>query len=257
MFKKFCLAFIFITTFLLIYIIVKPTFVLEEDTFNVGEEVNLNVKAYNLLFDFSDKLISTGTVDNTKLGDYNIEYKFKFLFLNIKKNFKIHVIDKVSPNIILKGNNPSYVCPGNKYIEEGYEITDNYDTNINDNINIQYLENEVIYKIWDNSNNISTIKRNIIYEDKDNPVISLKGNSSISIYVGKKFYDPGYTASDNCDGDITDKVVIEGTVNNSKTGTYTIKYSVTDSSGNSSSVERIVKVIKNPYTYGDGVIYLI
>ena len=43
------------------------------------------------------------------------------------------------------------------------------------------------------------------------------------IIVGSKYTDLGAKASDVCDGDITDKIVVTGGVDSNKAGTYTIK----------------------------------
>lgn len=57
-------------------------------------------------------------------------------------------------------------------------------------------------------------------------------------------FDPkaGVTASDEGDGDLTDKILVEGSVNTEKAGEYTLTYSVTDSEGASYTVKRVVTV---------------
>ena len=80
--------------------------------------------------------------------------------------------------------------------------------------------------------------------DKTKPVIKLKGSSTITINVGDKFEDPGATAMDDKDGDLTDKIKVSGTVNTNRVGTYTITYTVKDKAGNEASVKREVKVVK-------------
>ena len=87
--------------------------------------------------------------------------------------------------------------------------------------------------------------------DKVKPVIRLNGSSSITIDLGDNFDDPGATATDNKDGDLTDKIKTSGTVNVNRAGTYRITYTVEDSSGNSASVTRTVIVIDNSEP-GDG-----
>jgi len=59
------------------------------------------------------------------------------------------------------------------------------------------------------------------------PVISLQGPSSISLYQGDVFVDPGATASDDNDGAVT--VSVSGSVNTSAVGTYTLSYNAVDS----------------------------
>ena len=82
-------------------------------------------------------------------------------------------------------------------------------------------------------------------EDTDTslpPVISLVGESIINIELGSTFTDPGATASDNVDGDLTSSITSSGTVNTATEGTYTIVYSVSDADGNIASVSRTVIV---------------
>lgn len=64
----------------------------------------------------------------------------------------------------------------------------------------------------------------------------------MTVEAGSKFSDPGYTATDNYDGDLTGKVSVTGAVDTSKPGDYEIKYSVADSSKNESEVKRTVHV---------------
>lgn len=52
----------------------------------------------------------------------------------------------------------------------------------------------------------------------------------------------GAAASDEEDGDLTDKILVEGSVDTEKAGEYTLTYSVTDSEGASYTVKRVVTV---------------
>ena len=79
-------------------------------------------------------------------------------------------------------------------------------------------------------------------QDSKAPVITLNGNASMTIEVGDPFTDPGATAKDDKDGDLTGKITTEGKVDTSKAGKYTITYKVTDSSGNKASKTRTVTV---------------
>ena len=81
-------------------------------------------------------------------------------------------------------------------------------------------------------------------DDTTAPVIKLIGSSvdvvpykSVSAYV-----DPGVTATDETDGDITTNVVDSGSVDVNTIGTYYLKYSITDKAGNTSSIKRVVIV---------------
>jgi len=81
------------------------------------------------------------------------------------------------------------------------------------------------------------------------PVISLVGANPAQVTVGDSFIDPGATATDREDGNITNKIVVTGTVNTSVAGTYTRTYTVTDLGGLTASTTRQV-VVSNPNNGG-------
>ena len=80
--------------------------------------------------------------------------------------------------------------------------------------------------------------------DTTAPVIALNGQSSITLSFGGTYTEAGATANDNVDGNITNNIVITGSVNTSSSGTYTITYTVTDSSNNTASIERVISVVQ-------------
>ncbi len=73
------------------------------------------------------------------------------------------------------------------------------------------------------------------------PVITLTGGAALSIAQGRDFDDPGATAKDDRDGNITNKIAVSGKVNTATAGTYTLSYNVSDAAGNSATtVKRTV-----------------
>ncbi|MGP4041087.1 DUF4185 domain-containing protein [Gracilibacillus sp. D59] len=89
----------------------------------------------------------------------------------------------------------------------------------------------------------------LVEVDTTPPEITVNGGSTLEVPLGEDFTDPGATAVDNLDGDITEKIEVSGEVNTEITGTYTLTYNVTDSDGNKAeTVERIVKVTGEDYT---------
>lgn len=128
------------------------------------------------------------------------------------------------------------------------EITNNID-------NTKIGTYEVVYKI-NYKDKQKEIKRNITVVDSEIPKLTLKGKSEISIYLGTKYNDPGISAIDNYDGDITDKIQVDNKVNTNELGDYVVNYKVSDSSGNEASTQRSVKVIKRPIIHRDGVAVL-
>ena len=88
-----------------------------------------------------------------------------------------------------------------------------------------------------------TKKKTTSQKDTEKPVITLKGNSEITLNQGDKYNDEGARATDNIDGDITSKIKVSGKVDITKSGTYTITYTVTDKAGNRTEVTRKVTVV--------------
>ena len=88
--------------------------------------------------------------------------------------------------------------------------------------------------------------------DRINPDIELVGEASVTIPAGQEFVDPGATAVDDIDGDISDKIEVSGTVNSTVVGAQTIIYSVADRAGNLATATRTVVVGVNEGTGGGG-----
>lgn len=214
--------------------------------------------------DYTKKVKVKNKINKNKLGTYDIIYEVKINGITYKKTRKVKLVDKEKPVITLTGNENVTVCPNAEYQEEGYKAIDNYDGDITDKVKITKEENQITYSVKDTSGNITKITRTITKEDKTLPEITLKGNSTETIYLGNTWKEPGYTASDNCDNDITNSVVTSGTVNSNKLGTYKITYTVKDLSGNQTIATRTVKVISKPSNQGSqitpsnqkGIIYL-
>lgn len=94
----------------------------------------------------------------------------------------------------------------------------------------------------DNASNISTVAENTVQIDRTAPELTLLGDSTINILHGQAYVEPGATAKDNVDGDISEQIVITGEVDSSKLGEYQVRYSVSDRSGN-----KAVEVVRTVY----------
>ena len=101
------------------------------------------------------------------------------------------------------------------------------------------------YNVTDAAGNKATeVVRTVNVLDTTVPVITLTGDTSVTIEVGSTYTDAGATATDNYDGDITSSIVVVNSVNASVLGTYTVTYNVSDSSGNNADQKtRTVNVV--------------
>ena len=151
----------------------------------------------------------------------------------------VNVVDREKP-VILLVRNDSYTLPGHQYEEEGYKATDNYDGDLTSAVKREVRDNKVIYTVTDSSGNEGKAEREIVFAMRKPPVIKTKDQS---LTEGSKFKD-SFSAVDEAGNDITDKVKVSGTVNTAKAGTYSLKYEVTDSYGNTSTAKATIKVTK-------------
>lgn len=85
----------------------------------------------------------------------------------------------------------------------------------------------------------------VVAPSAGSPVITLLGANPLVLAVGELFTDPGATALDAQDGNVTPLLVAGGqAVNTNSPGAYTRTYTVTDSNGNTSQAQRVVLVVE-------------
>ena len=237
----------------IIYSIFLPRIVLKgksQEIINYKEKyVEKGYSAKILGKDLTEDVKVEGKVDYNKLGDYKIKYIVSVGGIKFTEERIVKVRDTSKPAITLNGEKETYVCPNTKYKDEGAKAYDNYDKDITSKIKTEQKEDSVVYTVSDSSKNTASVTRKLIYEDKAAPEIKLNGGEEVYVSVGGSFDDPGYTASDNCDGDITSKVKRSGEVNVNNQGSYELVYTALDSNNNKSEVKRKVIV-------SNGIIYL-
>lgn len=202
----------------------------------------------------------SGTVDMQKLGNYTITYRAEYLWLTKTATREIRVIDTTAPVITLNQIPGHVTLPGEEYQEEGFTAVDDYDGDITDKVQVSVDGDKITYTVADSTGNTASQEREIVRKDVVPPVVTLNGDAKITLKAGASFTDPGVTATDNIDGDLTAAVTVSGTVNTYLAGTYTITYTAVDAAGNTTTVERtvVVEAIKQPETVSPGgkVIYL-
>ncbi len=158
--------------------------------------------------------------------------------------------DKDPPFLTLKGKNPLVLlAEKDTYIEPGAIAVDNVDGDltsrikITGSVDIHALDTFTItYSVSDDSENKAEKVRIVIVVDTILPRITLLGKSPVHLRKGDAYTDPGITAVDNRDGDISASVVVDGTVNAARVGNYIVTYTVTDRAGNRVTEKRFVNV---------------
>ena len=113
------------------------------------------------------------------------------------------------------------------------------------NLNVDALGEYTIKYYINIDNKEYSIKRIVLVVDTTSPEIKLNGSDKVTLLKGEKYNELGYIAIDNYDGEITDKVEVQSELDINKVGEYSITYNITDTSGNSSSIKRLI-IVKEP-----------
>lgn len=169
-------------------------------------------------------------------------------------------VDVFPPVISLTGTSPVTVVVNTPYVDPGATANDNLDGNITgnvvvntSNVNTAAVGSYVVtYNVNDAAGNSACDATRIVNvvaaADNTPPSITLTGASTINVDVCNFFSDPGATATDNVDGDISQNIQVSSNVPDPLVpGSYTITYDVTDGAGNpAAGVTRTVNVADLP-----------
>ena len=195
-----------------------------------------------------------------KLGKYTITYSAELLNCQASAQREIRVIDTKAPTITLTEDPEGSLEEGVIYQEAGFTASDNYDGDLTARVVRTEEPGLVIYAVTDSSGNPAVAKRKIPLRDMVLPEIQLEGGEDYVITLGTRYEEPGFTATDNVDGDVTAMVQVEGEVDWLTAGIYPITYTVSDSCENTTVVTRNVEVAAQEWTdtvYPEGkVVYL-
>ena len=218
-----------------------------KDTFKYDD----NVCYGNLIKCKKVKATIDGSVNTDTLDTYKLKYTYKVKNKEYVLNQTVEVKDLDKPVISFNGDE-FIACPNGKLIKGEIVVTDNFDTDLNDSIKKEINDNKLIVSATDSSGNKTTEKKEIVIKDDTAPTIKLNGSKNTTIFLGTKYEEKGATVEDNCDDNL--QATSEGSVDDSKAGTYKITYKATDSSNNTSTAERIVTVREKQA--GERVVYL-
>ena len=164
------------------------------------------------------------------------------------------ITDSTPPVIALNGSSIVRLYVGDSWTDPGATATDDVDGDLTSSISITGTVDTstvgtytLTYSVADAASNAASTTRTVIVNqavisDTTPPVITLNGESTLQLTVGDTWSDPGATATDETDGDLTSAISISGTADTSTIGTYTLVYSVADSASNVASTTRTVIV---------------
>jgi hypothetical protein len=181
---------------------------------------------------------SSGVTNANRLGEF--------------EDYRIYITNDMKPPVLTLNNDDTlYLEVGTTYVEYGATAIDPTEGNISSKVvitsdvdmaftGVYYLQ----YNVKDAGGNPAVPVNRVVYvvKDQTKPVITLNGSDTVRVEVYGTYTEDGAKATDNKDGNITNAIVINGTVNTSVLGTYILTYSVNDISGNHAVKNRVVIV---------------
>lgn len=191
-----------------------------------------------------------GKVDTTKTGTYTLKYSAEYMDKRVTEQQIVHVVDTKAPVINSEIYNVTIDYAGREVTPDDitvtYTATDEYDGDLTSKVQKTVKGNVCYLTVSDAAGNTAVREINIIVNDGVHPTIYMSGASTVYIPAGGSYSEPGFSAKDNKDGDLTAKVKTTTNLDTGRSGTYTITYSVTDGAGNTSKITRKIVV------YGTG-----
>jgi surface protein len=174
------------------------------------------------------------------------------------------------PEITIIGDNPVTIQAKSTYTDLGATATDSEGNSLivvsdTSDVNIDLIGTyTVTYNVTDSNGNAAIQRaRTVIVVDTQRPIITLIGDETVTFVVNTpgNYVDAGATATDSYYGNVTSDIEVTTNVSSSKIGKYTVKYNVTDESGNAAyEVTRTVNVVDSPPTItliGDSITHVI
>jgi hypothetical protein len=199
-------------------------------------------------------LVATNDVNPDVLGAYTITYSATDnqgtptadddLISTVTR--AVHVVDTTAPVITLAGGNVLTVECHGAFTDPGATATDSCAGDFTSAIQVSgTVDPNVVntytltYTVSDASGNEATATRTVNVVDTTAPVITVSGDSPVTVECHGSYTDAGATATDAC-GVVS--VNTSGGVDVNTPGTYTITYTATDGT-NTATATRTVNVV--------------
>ncbi|MBW1296398.1 immunoglobulin-like domain-containing protein [Aquimarina litoralis] len=192
--------------------------------------------------DITADIVTANPVDTSIPGVYTVTYNVSDASGNAATEVtrEVTVADTTVPVISLTGDAAVTVEAGTTYSDAGATASDSLDGDITADIaTVNPVDTSIpgVYTVTYNvsdaaGNDAIEVTREVTVADTTIPVISLAGDTTVTVEVGTTYSDAGATASDSFDGDITTDIVTVNPVNTTVPGVYTVTYNVSDAAGN-------------------------
>ncbi len=169
-------------------------------------------------------------------------------------DYESDIISNSQKYIELNGSEVVLVNKGSMYFDEGYTKKKDVQVEKIGNVYNDVGAYTINYVVKIDGKQKAIVKRIVIVSDvntnitisglknKEEPIITLKGEPEVYLRLNQKYSEAGYLAYDYKDGKISRKVKVNDNIDISKVGTYEVNYEITNSKGKEYSIKRIVHV---------------
>ncbi|MCJ8314217.1 MAG: DUF5011 domain-containing protein, partial [Saccharospirillaceae bacterium] len=221
---------------------------LAEQYIELGATVTDNI-------DSSIVIITTGEINTDTVGLYTITYSASDAAGNSATKSRLISVQPLS--------NPQFMIPNHITVDAQsaagtsslqtdivdfieavtvMDLEDGSELNITHNAPEYFVlgQTTITFSAIDADGNTGSAQGIVTVADLSAPVISLNGESQITITIGTQYIEQGVSVIDIVDGDISEQIQITNNINESLAGEYQVTYSVTDAANNSTSINRSV-----------------
>ncbi len=209
----------------------------------------------------TSRIKTTGTVDTSKLGTYDITYTVTDNSnYSCSKTITVTVIGEANPT--LEASNKEIVQfdefdPLEGVTAKDYDGTDltneiTYEGEVDTNTVGEY---EITYSVTNSANKTATKTIIVKVIKNEEPVITANDKTA---YLNREFNPlEGVTATDKEDGDLTSKITVKtNTVNTEQEGEYSVTYEVSDNNNQKTTKTITVTVVEKIPEKAQGLFYL-
>jgi choice-of-anchor A domain-containing protein len=177
----------------------------------------------------------------------------------------VTMVDTLAPTLVLNGPVTQALECGTQYLDPGATATDQCFGNISQrvartgaldlNVSGSY---PLTYSVTDPAGHgAPPVRRTVNISDTQPPTLSINGPTTQCLACGTQYTDPGATATDVCDGNLTPNITRSSNVNPSVAGSYTTTYTVKDRANRTRSASRQVTVTSVDIRLSDYTVFVL
>ncbi len=187
----------------------------------IDEGVRVRNHDKELTMDDVDYTVDSN-VDASAIGDYQVKYHVVYDNKNYDLVRNVSVVDRTPPELVILTSSVSRNECGNNL---KYYAVDNYDGVLTDKVNVIEEDGQFRLSVSDSSGN-ETIKTVPISTEVNDYVLELNGTFYTYVPLNGNYTDEGATVTNICGVNQSMEYTVDGGVDTTKSGTYTVNYRI-------------------------------